>query len=351
MDTAVLILAGGSGIRLWPLSRKSEPKQFLPVLNNGLSFFGATVSRALKITDASRIFILTQKIYSGFIASQAPQIPEENIFFEPYKKNTAPAIATALLKISKRLGDTISVVLPADHYIADELAFLSSISLAHDTAKTENKIITIGITPTRPDTSFGYIKYTEEIVNGVFLTEGFKEKPDYKKAMKLISDGKCLWNSGIFVCRTSFMLSQYKKHLPEVFVSAERICGSSDSDETDEIYLSMPDISVDYGILEKTKDVLILKGCFGWDDIGSWTALDRLSSADDNGNIIKGDALTLNAKNCTVISSSVLTVAAGTDDLFIINTPDVTLVFPKNSVGLISDLPAIIKENGLENLL
>lgn len=351
MNTAVLILAGGSGIRLWPLSRKSEPKQFLPVLNNGLSFFSATVSRALKITDASRIFILTQKSYSAFIASQAPQISEENIFFEPHKKNTAPAIATALMKITKRLGDTVSVVLPADHYIADEPAFLSAVSLAYETAKSDNKIITIGITPTRPDTSFGYIKYTEETSNGVFRTEGFKEKPDYDKAIELISGGKCLWNSGIFVCRTSFMLGQYKKYLPEVFNCAERICGSSDSDEADEIYLSMPEISVDYGILEKTDDVLIIKGCFGWDDIGSWTALDRLFSDDDNGNIIKGDALTLNAKNCTVIGSSGLTVAAGTEDLFIINTPDVTLVFPKNSVGLISDLPAIIKENGLENLL
>lgn len=351
MKTAVLILAGGSGIRLWPLSRKSEPKQFLPVLNNGLSFFSATVSRALKIADASHIYILTQKSYSAYIASQAPQIPEENIFFESYKKNTAPAIATALMKISKKAGDTVSVILPADHYIADDSSFLSSISLACDTAEKNDSIITIGITPTRPDTSFGYIKYAEEASDGVFRTEGFKEKPDYCKAVGLITGGNCLWNSGIFVCKTSFMLGQFKKYLPEVFNCAERICGSSDYDEADELYLSMPEISVDYGILEKTDDVLIIKGCFGWDDIGSWTALDRLCSEDESGNIIKGDALALNAKNCTVIGNGKLTVAAGTEDLFIVSTPDATLVFPKKPEGLISELPEIIRDNGFENLL
>lgn len=348
MKTAVLILAGGSGIRLWPLSRKDRPKQFLPVFSNNLSFFQATVSRALRITDASDIYVLTQKSYSELVAEQAPQIPVDNIFFEFHKKNTAPAIATAMMKIKVKYDDAVSVVLPADHYIADEDTFFASVSSAVNTAKENAKIVTIGISPTRPDTGFGYIKCSDKFENDIYIAESFKEKPDYYSALDFISDKNYYWNSGMFVVKTSFMLAQYRKFLPEVFELAERICNS---DADDDIYSLMPEISIDYGIFEKTTDILLAKGCFGWDDIGSWTALDRLYPKDSNGNILSGNCIATDSRNCTVFSSDKLTVTVGTNDLLVINTPDATLIYNKNSSELINKLPSIIEDKGYKNLL
>ena len=351
MNTAVLILAGGSGIRLWPLSRNDKPKQFLPVFSNNLSFFQATLQRALKITDASHIYILTQKKYSEFINVQAPQIPRDNIFFEQHKRNTAPAIATAMMKVKNRCGDSVSVVLPADHYIADEETFLTTIKRARETAEANDKIITIGIPPTRPDTAFGYIKHGAEIENSLFIADTFKEKPDYSRALDFISSAEYFWNSGIFVCKLSFMLSQYRKYLPEVYEFAKEICMADSETRADELYSSMPSISIDYGILEKTDSVFVIKGIFGWDDIGSWSALDRLFEKDENSNFINGSGYAADAKNCMIISDGKFTVAAGTEDLFIINTDDVTLVCSKNSPDILSRLPSIIEENAQKNLL
>lgn len=278
MKTAVLILAGGSGIRLRPLSREDMPKQFLRIFSNNLSFFQATVNRALKIADASDIYVLTQKTYSGHIAEQAPRIPKENIFYENHKRNTAPAICTAMMKINRRYSDAVSVILPADHYIADEVSFTSTVKKAIEFSENNNKIISIGITPTRPDTAFGYIKYKNELDNGIMTDTQFKEKPDYSKAVEMISEGKCLWNSGIFITKNSFMISQFSKYLPDVFDISKKYILADTDEQADKIYSQMPAISVDYGILEKTDSVLLLKGDFGWDDIGSWDAMERLLS-------------------------------------------------------------------------
>lgn len=351
MNTAVLILAGGSGIRLWPLSRKDKPKQFLPVFSNNLSFYQAAVQRALKITDASHVFVLTQQIYSEFIAEQSPQIPTRNIFFENHKRNTAPAIAVAMMKVKKEFGDTVSVVMPADHYIADNNSFFKTVSAAVDVAENNNSIVLIGIPPTRPDTGFGYIRFDGEQENGVFKVANFKEKPDFQRALEFISNGNYLWNSGIFVCKTAFMIQQFKKFLPDVFKCAEKICNNADSQENDKLYSTMPDISIDYGILEKSNDTLVIKGLFGWDDIGSWSAFDRLFPADENQNIFNGDCLSVNSKNCTVFSNGKLTVTAGAEDLYVINTSDATLICAKNSSDLLSSLRSFIEENGHKKLL
>ncbi len=281
MKTAVLLLAGGSGIRLRPLSREDMPKQFLRIFSNNHSFFQATVNRAMKIANSSDIFVLTQKAYSGHIAEQAPQIPSENIFYENHKRNTAPAIAAAMMKINQIYGDAVSVVLPADHYIADEESFTATVKKAIGIAEKNDNIISIGITPTRPDTAFGYIKYKTELENEILTDTQFKEKPDYSKAVELISKGKCLWNSGIFITKNSFMISQFEKYLPDVFYSVKKYLFAETENQADKIYSEMPAISVDYGVLEKTDSVLLLKADFGWDDIGSWDAMGRLLSNTD----------------------------------------------------------------------
>lgn len=351
MDTAVFVLAGGAGTRLWPLSRKMNPKQFLPIGKDGRSFFEMTVLRALKLTDESHVFIMAQSEYHDFVESQAAQIPKENIFYEAEKKNTAPAIATAMMKVNTMYKDVISVVLPADHYICSEDEFLNTVKTAVGVAENRDSFITIGITPTRPDTSFGYIKCGEKISDEVYKTSEFREKPDSKKALEYISNGSYFWNSGIIVGKNSFIIGQFKKYLPEVFCCAEKICASSNKEEADNLYKNMPNISVDYGVLEKTSDILLINGRFGWDDIGSWNALDRLYTADENGNVLVGNGLIIDAKNSTVISDGSFTVTSGVEGLFVINTGDAVLVCSKQSYNTVLKNPKLTEDKRYKNLL
>jgi len=285
MDTAILILAGGEGKRLWPLSRKEKPKQFLSIGKDGRSFFEMTVSRALKIVDSSRIFILTQKEYQGFVEKQAPTVLKENIFCDIKRKNTAPAIVTALMKIRLVFTDVISVVLPADHYVKDEEDFIETVKKGIHTAKKENSFVMIGIPPVRAETSFGYIKCAEAVADGVYKAERFTEKPSAERAEEFVRDGRYFWNSGMIIGKMSFFLEQYKTFLPEVFNCAEKIFETSKEDE-EKIYDMMPNVSIDYGILEKTQNILLLKGLFGWDDVGSWSALERICATEQNSNAV-----------------------------------------------------------------
>lgn len=345
MDTAVFILAGGSGSRLWPLSRKNNPKQFCSLCKDGRSFFEMTLLRALKITDISHIFVLTQNEYLDLILSQAPHLPKDNILCEPTKRNTAPAIATAILRVKNIFDDMVAIFLTADQYIGDEDIFFATVNKAVVTAHKENSIVTIGVSPTRPDSSFGYIKSGREISSGIYEAEGFTEKPDKDKALEFVSDKSYFWNSGIVICKLSMLLGQYKKYLPEVFSCAEKFCSAQKKEEADLIYNTMPNVSIDYGILEKTSNLLVVKGYFGWDDIGSWNALERLYEKDDDENILKGLCVALDTHNCTVISKDGLTIAAGLENILIIKTADIVLICPKESTGILSQLPSLLDDN------
>lgn len=276
MNTVVFILSGGSGIRLRPLSTEEKPKQFLPIGINGKSFFRMTVDRALKLTDAEHIYVLTHEMYIDFVKEHAPFISDENIIAEPCRRNTAPAIAAAAMKIKKAYGNPVITVLPADHFIKNEEQFMLSVTDAVRNAQNNNSVVMLGLSPTRPDTSFGYIKCGKKTADNVYSTTAFFEKPDSIRAMEFIEDGQYFWNSGIFAVKAETVLGQFKKHLPEVYSLAEKIAESADRHESDSIYNKMPNVSVDYGILEKTEDILMVRGDFGWDDIGSWEALDRL---------------------------------------------------------------------------
>lgn len=351
MKIAVLILAGGSGLRLWPLSRKEKPKQFLHISDSDSSFFEMTVSRALKITDANNVFVLTQKSYIDQVKEKCSVISAYNIFCEPQKKNTGPAIATALMKIQKRVGDVVTVVMPSDHYIFDEKSFVSTISEAVSYCQEHNEIVTIGIPPVRPDTSFGYIRCAEEISGGFYKTSRFVEKPDLEMAKCFSEDKTYFWNSGIFVCKASAMSDLFLVHLPEVFDKARAIANTGDIEEEHRIYESMPSISIDYGVLEKTDKIVLLKGCFGWDDIGSWPAMERLYNKDFAGNICSKDDIILNSSNCTVISRNARTFVVGAENILVINTGDITLICQKDHIDQLSEIPNLISEKDLNMLL
>ncbi len=276
MKKLVFILSGGTGIRLRPLSTDVMPKQFLPIGINGKSFFRMTVDRALRITEKENIFVLTHEAYEDIVSLQAPSVPRENIICEPCRRNTAPAIAAAIMKISKKYSDAVVTVFPADHFISNEDRFCECVNNAVEKAEKYKAVVMMGLSPTRPDTAFGYIRSGEMLESGIYRTKCFVEKPDSNSAMDFLKDSAYFWNSGIFAVKIQVILEQYKKYLPEVYSLAEKLTVSNNKKENENLYSMMPNVSVDYGILEKTEDIVMVQGDFGWDDIGSWEALNRL---------------------------------------------------------------------------
>lgn len=353
MEIAVFILAGGSGIRLWPLSRKNSPKQFLPLLPENETFFRRTVSRAKMLTDISRIFVLTQEQYSETVHSQAPDIPLQNIICEPVKRNTAPVIAIAALRAKKIFGEINCIFMPSDHYISDELLFAKTVLYGVECAQRTNSTVTIGIAPDRPATCYGYIQAETADTDSSGFTKAlcFKEKPELETAKQLLAKGSFLWNSGIFIWNTATIADLFRRFLPRVFCIAEEIIQADTDDAMRLLYNRMPSISIDYGILEKTDDIYVIKGLFGWNDIGSWYAIEQLYKKDENNNTAIGSSLLKNAVNCTAISRDSFTLCIDTNDLCVINTGSAVLVFPRSKAESITNIIEILEDNGLKHLL
>lgn len=338
MKTAVFILAGGAGLRLWPLSCKNSPKQFLPLLPENKSFFEKTLERALKITSTDNVYVLTVKDYKDIILRCAPKIPEENIFTESEKRNTAPGIAVAMMSVQKRQGNTLAVIMPSDHFIPDEEIFIKTVSDALSCAEHTDGLVTIGICPTRPATNYGYIRLGDAVNEKYHKAVGFTEKPDSQTAQSFLLNGGYLWNSGIFIWKTSAILSEYKKYLPDVYEIAEKICSSENPDEHSSLYKEMPSVSVDYGILEKSSNLYTVRGSFPWDDIGSWESFSALCSKDAHGNASFGSVINIDSSDCLTVSLDGTAVTAGAKGLCVINTGKLVLVFPKDKADEILKL-------------
>ncbi len=351
MRTAVFILAGGAGLRLWPLSSRENPKQFLPLLPDNKSFFEKTFERAMKITDKDNIFVLTVEQYKSKVLQLTPSIKEENIITECEKRNTAPGIAVAMLSAYRCFGEFTAVIMPSDHCISDEELFTDTVLRAIACAQETEGIVTIGIAPSRPATNYGYIRLGEMLCSKYYNATGFTEKPDEATAKKLLLDGNYLWNSGIFIWNTSVILNEYKKHLPEVYGIAEKICSSSSPAEKNELYGKMPCVSVDYGILEKCDNLYTLRGSFGWDDIGSWESFRNLCKTDADGNAEFGNIISIDSCGCTAVSLANTVVTVGTKDMCIINTGSCVLIFPKEKSEELLSNPDIFSDSGISNLL
>ncbi len=356
MKTTALILAGGKGERFWPRSRKNCPKQFLSLTDDGKTMIQKTVDRIRSLVEPEDIFISTNANYRELVKEQLPDVPESNILCEPVGRNTAPGIGLGAVHIRKKYEDAVMLVLPSDHLIGDEDTFRSVLSEAIETAEEESCLVTMGITPTAPETGYGYIKFLREGARkNAYKVERFVEKPDLAKAKEYLADGGYLWNSGMFVWKVSTILGCIEKYLPEIYsglVKIEDAIGSADQESVlNSAFETMPSESIDYGVLEKEDGIRVLPGDFGWDDVGSWLALGRMRALDDAGNLVSGNAVTTGVSSCIIEGGKKLIAAVGLKDLVIVDTEDAILICNKDNTADIKKIVESLRKDKREEYL
>lgn len=351
MRRAALIMAGGKGERFWPKSRIKRPKQFLSLTDDGKTLIQLTVGRVQKLIDISDVYVVTNEGYRTQVLEQLPELPSENVIGEPVGRNTAPCIGLGAEVMAKRYvdQDAIMLVLPSDHLIKDEHAFVDTVDHAFEEAEKGETLVTIGIVPDRPETGYGYIRFKRETDrNGAYDVEQFVEKPSLEVAREYLSSGNYLWNSGMFVWKVSAILSAIREHLPDIGEKLERIgetVGTSRYESALKgIFASMRSISIDYGVLEKADAIRVLKGEFGWDDVGSWLALERVRGCDDEGNVTSGAVALVNSRGVIVEGHKRLVAGVGLENLVIVDTEDVLLVCDKGHTREIKVVLEKIKE-------
>ena len=336
-------MAGGSGTRFWPMSRVAKPKQFLDILDMGKTFLRMTFNRFTTVIPPENVLIVSTEQYRDLIKDQLPQIPDENILLEPLKRNTAPCIAYAIYKLRKKNPDASVVITPADHYITGEANFTSSIARALDYVAHNDQILTIGIEPTRPDTNYGYIQMNRRShrkVEGhpIYAVKTFTEKPDVETAKVFCSTGEFLGNSGMFISNIRSLIAEFESCLPEVaslFAAGDALWYTpTEQDFVLGAYRGSPNISIDYGVMEKTRKAWVLPADFGWSDLGTWTTVYDLSpNKDENGNIIKTRESIIQDTHGTLIrekQEGKLIVVRGLEDFLVIDTEDVLMICPRN---------------------
>jgi mannose-1-phosphate guanylyltransferase len=331
-----VIMAGGVGSRFWPRSTEKTPKQLLEIVNSG-TLIQNTVERISSLIEPSKILIVTNKLQKPAVAKQLPQVPAENIIVEPIGRNTAPCIGLAALFIRRMDPDAVMVVLPADHLIADPEEFRRILSLSIWVAYESGKLITIGINPSRPETGYGYIQVIDEddgtnpyLDRGIFKVKTFAEKPNRETAHKFLQSGDFIWNSGMFIWKVDTILREISASLPELSGELENIDGAIGTDRITQAietgYGMIRGISIDYGVMEKAHEVYVLRGEFGWSDVGSWDEVYRLSGKDADGNSVTGKAVLHGTKNTLVHAGDKIIAAVDVEDLIIIASDNAILV-------------------------
>ena len=338
MRKTALIMAGGRGERFWPRSRKDMPKQFLSLTDDGRSMIQLTVDRIAPLVEMEDIFIATNRDYAGLVRSQLPELPERNILCEPVGKNTAPCIGLGAIHMEKRYGDAVMMVLPSDHLIKYTSLFVSTLSDACRLAEHGKDLVTVGIAPDCPETGYGYVRFRPDEVQGrAFAVEKFVEKPDLETAKAYLASEQYLWNSGMFVWKVSTILEQLREHLPETYEGLRRIGAAIGTDQEEQAlereFRQFKSESIDYGVMEKAKDIYILSGAFGWDDVGSWLALGRIKRSDEFGNVVSGNVVTVDTKGTIVQGGDKLIAAVGLEDMIVVDSGDALLICEQGHAG------------------
>ena len=329
-----VIMAGGGGTRFWPLSRQEEPKQLLNLSGKDL-MINETIDRIATVADMNDIFVVTNVTQVPKMkTATAGRLQENHILAEPSARNTSACIGYAAMEIVKKYGDGVMCIFPSDHFIKNQVEFTRVLKEAAEVAEKEDKLITIGIQPTYPATGYGYIKFDKKEEALAKKVIEFKEKPDFETAQEYLSCGEYAWNSGMFIWKASTILKKFEELLPDVYACIKKIgeaMGTSEeADIIDAVYPTIPKISVDYGIMERSSDVLVISADFGWNDVGSWENMDVIYDEDENGNIIVGEHVNIDTTNTIAFSKKRLITTIGVDNLIIVETDDAILVCDKS---------------------
>lgn len=353
-----VIMAGGAGTRFWPSSRQAKPKQFLNLLGER-SMIQSTVDRMLPLFPIERILVVTNAQYVDLVREQFPDMPAENIIGEPVAKNTAPCVAVAAAVLLKRDPNATMIVLPADHYITKPGRYLEIVETGLKKAEEGKNLVTIGITPHRPETGYGYIQLDDKQVDNsgkdpVYIVKTFAEKPDLKTAITFLESGDFLWNSGMFIWKADTILEQFSIHQPVIYREVEVFQSEMDADfdaALNNFYNLVTSISIDYGIMEKTDAVHVIPGEFGWSDVGSWFAVYEHGNKDENGNVVDDETTILHdVQNCLVKTHSKKLVAmVGLMGVGIIETEDSIVVLKLDSSQDIKKIVDNLDQQGLKS--
>ncbi len=353
-----VIMAGGKGIRFWPLSRDRKPKHLLNITGEK-SVIQYTVDRVTSLVGIDNILIVTGAGHADEIRKQLPCLPADNILIEPVGRNTAPCVGLAAMHIRKRNPDAVMFVLPADHLITDTENFLRLLATAREHAMRSDSLVTIGIKPRWPETGYGYIEQggiADTIGDTpVYEVRSFREKPDLATAEMFIKNGGFFWNSGMFIWKVSVILNEMERLLPELYrglLEIEKSIGTEyEKNVLSEVYRDIPSISIDYGIMEDTRNTFMVKGDFGWNDIGSWDALWDVLDKDESGNATMGKVINLDTSNSLIYSPQKMVALIGVKDLIVVETGDSLLICKRGNSQDVRKIVKHLEKEEMKNYL
>jgi mannose-1-phosphate guanylyltransferase len=368
MKRTAVIMAGGSGERFYPLSRRTRPKQLLPLVHPHKTMIEESIERIAPVVDVKDIYIITSAVLLPHIRAVVTAVPPENIIAEPHKRNTAPCLALAASVLCAKYGDAkeISVaVVTADQYIDHIDVFRSQVQQAMEYAEHHAEIVTLGIAPSRPETGYGYIEIGEKLENDICRVKSFREKPDRQTAEQFLSDGSFVWNSGMFFYRCDTFVNGMKKHAPEIgnqleamaidIASRVHTAPSGPYDEINDLFASLPDISIDYALMEVAPNVVVLPSRFPWDDVGSWDSLERTNTPDADHNVCVGVSTVVDTKESIIANYSsanaMMISVIGMENVVVVATDDSIVVVPKDRVQEVKKAVALMKERGQDSWL
>lgn len=350
-------MAGGVGSRFWPMSTSKHPKQFLDVLNVGKSLIRQTFERFNRITPTENIYVVTNANYIELVQEHLPELGRHQILAEPVGRNTAPCVAYAMEKIHKSDPEAAMVVAPSDHIIRNEDVFEEVVGKALAYASSKDILLTLGISPTRPDTGYGYINYElEPNGEGFSRVKSFTEKPVLSVAKSFLASGDYLWNAGIFVWSTQSIRNAFGKHLKGMHKQFQEIVDALGTDKEDEaikdVYGACDNISIDYGIMERASNVEVYPAPFDWSDVGTWDALFDIQTKDENSNVVKGEKLLLRNthKSLVYLADSKFVAINGVKDLIVVESDEALLIANRNDEQAVKEVVNALKASEFKHL-